>query len=157
MEIASVLLIVISGAALSSGFGRLMLGWRYEVVVLATSVVVFGVGGLSLLVLSKFMLSGVVMTLLASILLTFVFVKFNTLETKTDNKKRSLLGCMYWLVLLIIFTVSGVKSWVVAGYIRQMYSLDENMNYFFITLIFTVVMGGFSMLMFIRECKQNER
>jgi hypothetical protein len=157
MEIVSVLLIVVSGAALSSGFGRLILGWRYEVVVLATSVVVFGVGGLSLLVVSKFKLSGVVLTFFVSILLTFVFIKFNILETTTDNKKQSILGCLYWMMLLIIFSVSGVKASAIAEYIRYMYSLEENLNLFFITLIFTVVMGGFSMLMFIRECKQIER
>lgn len=152
-----VLFIVLSGAALSSSVGRLRLNWRYEVVVLATSVVVFGVGGLALLVLTKLGLNGLVLTLFASILLTFVFVKFNALDTTTDNKNRSILGCIYWMTLLIIFTISGIKSAIFAGYISKMYSLEGVINAFFITLCLAVVMGGLSMLMFIRECKIHGR
>lgn len=157
MEIISVLLIVVSGAALSSGFGRLVLGWRYDVVAVATSFVIFGVGGLAIIVFSKLGGNGIALTLVTAILLTFVFVKFNAKDAAIENDRRNLLGYSYWMALLIIFTISGLKSWGISACINQMYSLGENVNSFYFTLCLFVAVGCLSMLMFIRELKRAER
>lgn len=155
MEIVSVLLIVISGSVLSTSFGRLVLGWGNDVVILATAMVTFGVGGLALVVLSKLGIYGIILSLVAAILLTFVFVKFNVKDVKTESKSLSVLGCIYWTALLIIFTSSGFKSWDISVEITTMYSLGENINFFYFTLSLFVIVGGLSMLMLIHEYKRT--
>lgn len=153
MEIVSVLLIVIAGTVVASGFGRLALGWTYDIVAVATSVVIFGAGGLALIVLTKLGVSGLVLTFGAAILLTFLFVKFNSKGADADDRYRTILGRTYWLGSLIIFTISGLKSWEISVYITKMYSLDGNAKSFVFALCLFVLAGGLSILMFIREYK----
>lgn len=88
MEIVSVLLIVIAGTAVASGFGRLALGWTYDIVAVATSVVTFGAGGFALIVLTSLGLNGIVLTLGAAISLMFLFVKFNSKGDAVDDRYR---------------------------------------------------------------------
>ncbi len=154
MEIVSVLLIVIAGTVVASGFGRLALGWAYDIVAVATSVVIFGAGGLALIVLTKLGVSGIVLTLGAAILLTFLFVKFNSKGADVDDRYETVLGRTYWLASLIIFTISGLKSWEISVYITKMYSLDGNAKSFVFALCLFVLAGGLSILMFIREYKR---
>lgn len=157
MEIISVLSIIISGASISSAFGRLVLNWDYDAIVVATLVVTFGVGGMALIVLSKLGLNGVVLTLVAAILLTFVFVKFNFKVITKTSESRRILGCVYWAVLLTIFTAAGLKSGSIYAHINQVYSLGENVSSFVYTLCLFVMVGGLSMLMLMHECRRVER
>jgi hypothetical protein len=157
MEIISVLFIVVSGVALSLVYGRLVLGWSYDVVVATTSFVTFGVGVMALMGFSKFGINGIILTSVTSIVLPFVFVKFYAINIASDNKKLLLLGCIYWMVLFILFTTSGLKSVDISVHIDDIYLLKNNINNFMNTFIFTfflsLVAGGLSMFMMIHECK----
>lgn len=158
MEILSVALIVIAGAALSCGIGRLVLNWTYDAVVVATAVVSFGVSGLALLVFSKLGLNGAALTLEAAIMLTFIFVRFNVNESRDDIGESTSLGVLYWLVLLVIFTCAGLRSWSISDYIRHVYVPElpgANTQFFILTLCLFVVVGSFSMLMLFREIKRG--
>ena len=159
MEIVSILLIVVSGTAFSSGIGRVAFGWGYDVVLVATSVVIFGVGGLSLIVFSKLGVVGIILTLVTAVLLTFVFVRFNVNDAVSADKGRRVLGCIYWGTLLIVFAIAGLKSWDISVCINlifsnQTYSLENNWNFFYFTFCLFAAIGCLSILMFIRECKQ---
>lgn len=151
MEILSVTLLVLSGVAISSVIERLWLGLRYDLIAVASLVVMFGSVVLALMVFQSLGLSGVLLTFFASVLLHPVYVKFNFQGNVTNGSDRSIWGCVYWAIFLIVFTIAGLKSWIISGYISSVFSLGNGILSFYVTLCVFVVAGCLSMLMTIRE------
>lgn len=155
MEIFSVALLVLSGVAISSAYERLWLGLRYDLMAVASVVVVFGCIVFVLTVFRLLGLWGVFLTFFTAILLHPVFIGFNLQNNPNICSDQNIWGRFYWAIFLIIFTIAGLKSWIISNHIRNVYSLGSDDLSFYVTFGLFVVAGGVSLLMTIHQIRDR--
>lgn len=151
MGILSITLIVLSAVVMSSGIGRIVFRWRYDVIVAASLFVTFAVDAIALLALLSLGVLGVFLTVATAILATFTYVYFNFKNIMGERQYPEVWGLIYWMVFLIIFSIAGLKSWNIAAHVNEMYSLNSQLNSFNLVFTLFVLAGGLSILMIIRE------
>jgi hypothetical protein len=158
MEIISVVLIALSGLTLSIALGRLLFNWSYDVITVTTAIVMFGVGGMSLIVFTKLGMNGVIMTIALPVILTFAFIQSNFKVNENNSEYSNNIGYIYWLIMIIIFTVAGLNSWSISEYISKEFSLgidfNKSVQYLIYVVSLFIVDGILSISMFMYELQK---
>jgi hypothetical protein len=155
MEILSVTLIVLAGVTISSLLERLLFGLQYDLIAVASFVVVFGGAILALMLFLASGIRGVLLTALLPMLLHPVFVKVSLRGTSEVERDQGVWGGVYWVVLLIIFTIAGLKSWIISVHLGRAYSLTSGSFVFYFTFGIFLLAGSLSMIMLIHELKSR--
>lgn len=158
MEIVSVALIVLPGLAISSAFARLLFRLQYDLIVVASSVTLFGGVLLSLMLFLSLGRNGIFLTALFPMMLHTAFMKLS-LGGVGESKAGQRWGRFYrfyWAILLTVFTVAGLKSWIISVHIGQVYSLSEGFFPFYFAFGIFLLAGSVSLLMMILEFRGNE-
>lgn len=155
MGIVSVALIVLSGLAISSAFARLVQRLQYDLIVMASSVTLFGGVLLSVMLLLSLGRNGIFLTALLPMMLHTAFMKLS-LGGVGEGKAGRGWGRFYWTILLTVFTVAGLKSWIISVHIGQVYSLSEGFFLFYFAFGIFLLAGSVSLLMMILEFRGNE-
>lgn len=154
MGIVSVALIVLSGLAISSAFARLLLRLPYDLIVMASSVTLFGGVLMSLMLLLSLGRNGIFLTALLPMMLHTAFMKLS-LGGVGENKAGQRWGRFYWAILLTVFTVAGLKSWIISVHIGLVYSLSEGFFPFYFAFGIFLLAGSVSLLMMILEFRNS--
>lgn len=156
MEVFSIVLLILAGQSISFGFGRLFFCWTYDLIVMEIFVTTFSVGFLALIVLTKLGANGFVLSLISSVLLPYVFIKFNVGNNRQQGNAKSIFGCLFWLILVIIFFVTVFKLSDVSLLLNKLYSLGDNailyvMGVFIVTSILSIHMFTYECKLFLKK------
>lgn len=155
-----VVLFVVAAQILPTSLGRFFFNWKCTTIIIATLFTTLVVSYSSINYLSAFKFDGFIITLIVSIalviVLTFTYTKI--IGKSIFRKHENIIGAVYWFFLLVIFSLSVLKSWDITKCFREIYFLADMFEYFVFTFIAFLVSGAISLYMFIYELRAiNEK
>ena len=156
MEVFSILVIVLSGVTISSAIHRLWLGFEYDFISVTSLVVAFGSVVLAIMLYRSLGIMGVLLTVLTPILLHLVYVRFldhtNT-DRGHDQHDQRVWGGGYSIVLLLFFSVTGIKSGIISTSVNEAYGINSVDLSFVVVLCLILISGSIAILMTLREVR----